>query len=95
MLQSARIGAAAAVFVGGATALGPVPTSGGAYEVQETTLGRLDGTITAIVASPDERHVAWVVKRASSSMMMVDDRSSPRYDFVSAPVFSPNGEHVA
>ena len=55
------------------------------------------GGDTRLVASPDRRHVAYVLRHEDGRQAVaVDGRPGPLYDWIlGKPVFSPDGGHVA
>jgi WD40 repeat protein/tetratricopeptide (TPR) repeat protein len=65
--------------------------------ITETPVGKTEGIIVnSLAASPDSRHVAWIVQRGDKKAAVVDGIEGKQYEGFVWPnvIFSPDSKHV-
>lgn len=72
------------------------PPSLGKLEVREIPIGRMISSRDDIQVSPDQRRVAFKVKKGEKEVVVIDGKEGQSYDLVRwGPFFSPDSQRVA
>jgi hypothetical protein len=72
------------------------PPSEGKLEVKETSLSRMVSSPDDIKVSPNQRRVAFKVKRGEKELVVVDGKEGQSYDSIEhGPTFSPDSRRIA